>query len=100
MVRLDCGVMDTHKILAITDRYLSCSKEEEISSSSRIAVSLSLISCHANGTPLDLDGLLAANQEDLVRDVEGIVDNINIKTGELENGWLPQYTLKEEACDA
>ena len=42
-------------------------------------------------TPLDLDALLHAPSVDFCHDVYGIVNNINRKTGKLENCFLPRF---------
>lgn len=49
---------------------------------------------HLNGTPLDLDGLLKANDFEFSHDVFGIMEHIDIKTGKLTGGFEPWYALE------
>jgi len=45
---------------------------------------------HANGCPLDLAKLLAADNFDFVHDVFGIRNHIDRRTGKLDNCFLPR----------
>ena len=47
--------------------------------------------CHCNGCPLKLHELLQADDKNFAHDVFGIRNNINRKTGKLENCFLPRY---------
>jgi len=49
-----------------------------------------LIACHLNGCPLDLTRLLHADQKTFVHDLCGIVNNINRRTGALDNCFVPR----------
>ena len=51
--------------------------------------------CHCNGCPLKLQELLDADDFNFAHDVFGIRSNINRKSGELENCFLPRYALPE-----
>lgn len=50
---------------------------------------------HANGMPLDLAGLLAADNENFVHDVFGILRHIDRMTGKLGNCFVPRYASRE-----
>lgn len=43
--------------------------------------------------PLDLSGLLAANNGDFVHDLCGIAENMNRHTHKLENGFVPRFAV-------
>ncbi|MBL0922423.1 MAG: hypothetical protein IBJ10_09895 [Phycisphaerales bacterium] len=61
----------------------------------RKEAAMDLTACHCNGTPLDLDALLAADDFDFAHDLFGIRENINRKTGELDNCFLPRCAHHE-----
>ena len=50
-----------------------------------------LTACHCNGCPLDLEGLLSAEKQDILHDAAGICQNLNLKTGKLENCFWPRF---------
>lgn len=60
----------------------------------RKEAAMDLIACHLNGRPLDLDALLDADDFDFAHDLFGIRENINRKTGELGNCFLPRCAAK------
>lgn len=49
---------------------------------------------HLNGCRLNLAGLAAADQFNLMHDITGIRHNLNRTTGKLENCFLPRYAKK------
>lgn len=53
--------------------------------------SMDIDACHSNGCPLDLRALLAANDGNFGHDVFGIKENIDRKTGQLQNCFWPRY---------
>src|ERR1044072_4676006 len=57
---------------------------------------LSLTACHANGCPLDLDGLISANDTHKAHDIFGIHGHIDHNTGELID-FHARYFLKKAA---
>lgn len=56
---------------------------------------MDVTACHANGNPLDLERLLAAEDFDFAHDVFGIARNINRETGKLENFFVPRFSRPE-----
>lgn len=52
---------------------------------------MDLTACHANGCPLDLDGLLNADGFNFAHDVLGIARHMDRETGKLNNCFLPRY---------
>lgn len=57
-------------------------------------VLMDLTATHANGCPLDLDGLLVASDGDFAHDVFGIRRHINRQTGKLEDFFIPRYAKR------
>lgn len=47
---------------------------------------------HANGNPLRLDALLAADDFNFMHDAFGICRHLNRETGKLENFFSPRYS--------
>ena len=79
-----------HAIAAIIDRWEGlCDQFGE--TCNRMAVSMDLTACHANGCPLDLDGLLAATDGDFGHDVGGIAQHIDRETGKLQDCFSPRF---------
>lgn len=83
---------DTLKILEIA------TKVDELTQTSRgmkridrLQLAMSLTACHYNGCPLDLDGLLTADNFNLLHDAMGIHINVSRETGKLENCFRPRY---------
>ena len=60
-------------------------------------VSMDVTAVHANGNPLDLAGLLAAEPFDFAHDIGGIRRHIDRTTGTLGDCFLPRYTARTEA---
>lgn len=58
---------------------------------------MDLSAAHANGSPLDLQGLLAADDFSFVHDVCGIARHINRETGGLDDFFSPRFSAKAEA---
>lgn len=59
-------------------------------------VVMDLMATHCNGNPLDLQGLLDANDMDLTHDIGGIRRHLDRSTGKLVDFFVPRYTRKEE----
>ena len=52
---------------------------------------------HANGNPLRLADLLAADDFNFAHDAFGIARHLNRTNGQLENCFLPRFTQKQAA---
>lgn len=57
----------------------------------RLTASMDLTACHVNACELDLEGLLAAEDGDLIHDVIGIIVHLDRRTGQLTNSFVPRY---------
>ncbi len=53
---------------------------------------MDITACHANGSPLDLVRLLAADEFNFAHDVLGIRNHIDRQTGELKNCFVPRFS--------
>ena len=58
----------------------------------QMAASMDIDACHNNGNPLKLQELLDADDFNFAHDVFGIRANINRRTGELGNCFVPRYS--------
>ncbi|MFZ2949003.1 MAG: hypothetical protein WA003_05920, partial [Desulfuromonadaceae bacterium] len=56
---------------------------------------IDITATHANGCPLDLDKLLAADDSNFLHDVIGIIRHIDRRNGQLINCFLPRFARKE-----
>lgn len=61
---------------------------------SKATALMDIIACHANGNPLKLAELLAADDGNFGHDVFGIRRHINRETGKLEGCFVPRYSLQ------
>lgn len=48
---------------------------------------MDLMACHANGSPLNLETLLASDERDFSHDVALVVNNVDRRTGKMP-GWF------------
>lgn len=55
---------------------------------------MDISACHANGNPLDLEALLAADDGNFGHDVFGIRRHINRSTGELGDCFVPRFSAR------
>lgn len=62
---------------------------------SKMDTVMDLSACIANGCPLKLAELLAADDFNFAHDVGGIRRHINRTTGKLENCFLPRFAQKQ-----
>lgn len=62
----------------------------------RLGLHMDLVACHANGCPLRLQDLLAADDFNLAHDVFGISRHIDRTTGQLQNFFLPRFSAPSE----
>ena len=66
----------------------------------RMSFRMDIAAVHASN-PLDLKALADAPDFDFAHDICGICDNLNRETGELENCFLPRYSVpKSELKEA
>lgn len=60
-----------------------------------LTLQMDVIACHANGCPLDLARLAAADDFNFVHDVFGINRHIDRKTGRLRDCFLPRFAVPD-----
>lgn len=60
---------------------------------------MDICACHANGCPLRLDDLLAAEDFNFIHDAFGIHNCIDRSTGKLTNHFLPRFAAPQASQD-
>lgn len=95
-VSFDVSDADRRLIRNIIDR--TAAKAKEFGAPiNKMTMIMDLTATHANGCPLRLADLLAADDFNLFHDVFGISRHINRNTGKLENCFLPRFRVKSAA---
>ncbi len=61
-------------------------------------ISMDLIATHANGCPLRLDDMLAADDFNLMHDISGISRHLDRETGALMDHFRPRYSAPLSAA--
>ena len=61
---------------------------------SQIDIQMDIAACHLNGNPLDLHGLLNANNGDFAHDVSGIFEHLDRETGKLMHYFVPRFSRR------
>lgn len=96
---------DRELISAIAKRYIDRAEELRAATPGgvfppidRMSLEMDLAACHSNGTPLDLEKLLAAPNFDFSHDVSGIRQHIDRRTGMLTGCFLPRCAKPEETA--
>lgn len=64
---------------------------------SGLTCSMDITATHANGNPLDLPRLFAADDFDFTHDICGIARHLNRDTGQLENCFSPRFSQRMAA---
>lgn len=61
---------------------------------SRLDIHMDIAAVHANGNPLRLDDLLAADEFNFIHDIAGISRHLDRDTGKLGDGFTPRYSRR------
>lgn len=67
--------------------------QEHGNSAERLSIRMDIAAIHLH-TPLDLEGLLAADDGNFAHDIGGIRRFLDRETGQLTECFLPRFTLK------
>lgn len=78
-------------IASIVERTIKLYEDARAVPPRRMDLTMDITAAHANGCPLDLEGLRDARPADFLHDVSGIMRHINRETGALEGFFLPRY---------
>lgn len=91
-IKFSTSRYEISKIVAIAQRAHAKAKAAGIDYN-YTAILMDLEACHCNGCPLDLDGLLKANDLDFAHDVYGIRRFIDRDTGKLRGIFQPRHAM-------
>lgn len=90
----DCSLQDRHYAERIASRACEEAKARAGAMLDWYLVYMDILTCHCNCCALNLLQLLMSDPNDFQHDVAGIGVNINRKTGQLQNGFVPIFRQK------
>jgi hypothetical protein len=82
---------ESELIMMIAERALAISRSYSIQYSN---IQTDLLACHLNGNPLNLRGLLDADDYNFAHDIFGIRRHLDRNTGELIGGFRPRFSAR------
>ncbi|WP_414462924.1 hypothetical protein [Hyphomicrobium sp. DY-1] len=96
MVRFDVSKREEKLVRRVVTRAVALAADhgEKLD---HLSTTMDLHATIANGCPLDLDRLLAADNFNFLHDVFGISRHLDRETGKLQNHFRPRYAAKEAA---
>ncbi len=95
-VNFNCSKKDSDLIQKIAERYYKENPERGTLEDDKISFIMDITATHCNGTPLDLEKLLAADKFNFYHDIQGIQRHLNRDTGKLMNCFHPRtYAPKD-----
>jgi hypothetical protein len=86
MPNLNVSSKDSVLIVRIARRAKNLNQQVD-----QMNLTMDITAVHANGCPLRLNAMLAASDFDFMRDILGIIKNIDRDTGFLDNGFTPRF---------
>jgi len=91
MINCDLQENDIPVVVAIAKRAVALSEKHGVKIDF-VDTQMDIAATHLNGNPLNLQGLLKADDFNFALDIAGIGQHINRETGELENCFLPRFS--------
>lgn len=82
--------------LNLVGRIVERAEREGLVFGDKMRLEMDLIACNANGTPLDLSGLVESSRLDFAHDLGGIASHINRRTGTLMDCFVPRYAVQNQ----
>jgi hypothetical protein len=90
-ISFECSKKEMSTVDAIVTRAETMYYEATGLSLDRLSAHMDIIACHANGCPLKLSEMLAADDENFGHDFFGIARHVDRTTGKLVGGFLPRF---------
>lgn len=84
---------DQKLIMAIANRAVRLASKYGITYDLMTA-DMDITACHANGQPIDLERMLAADDFNFCHDAFGIRRHLNRETGQLEDCFVPRFATQ------
>jgi len=94
----NCTSEEIELIDKIVTRYINMTasgEDKHLHSNDTLHHTMNVEASHCNGCELDLQSLLDSSDRDFRHDMRGIDQNINRKTGELMNYFVPRCAKKQ-----
>jgi hypothetical protein len=63
----------------------------------RMSATMDLVACNANGTPIDFERLLVADDFNFLHDFCGVARHLDRATGKLSGSFLPRFARRRAA---
>ena len=98
MISFKTSNADRDLIEKIVDRAHKGFEEVAPGRFDRLTITMDITACHANGNPLRLADLLAADDFNFFHDIGGIARYIDRDTGKLTDLFSPRFTARTEAA--
>lgn len=95
-VSFDVSAHDRQTIRQIANRAMAASRKHKLGLR-KLETEMDVMAVHANGTPLDLNKFLDADEFNFAHDLMGIVNTLDRETGQLRNFFLPRCARPESA---
>lgn len=95
MIKFNVTPDETALIASIAERAIALFKDAGIKQT-QMDTCMDLSACIANGCPLKLSELLAADDFNFMHDVAGVRRHLNRTTGLLEDCFLPRFAKRGE----
>lgn len=83
---------DTQRVFDIANRAISVAEENNIKLD-RVRTFIAVGMAHEKN-PLELDSLLKADNLNFIHDLFGILNHIDLNTGEMRDSFLPRFTQR------
>jgi hypothetical protein len=82
---------DGDLIQKIVNRFIELYPEDV---DDRVSLMMDITACHLNGTKLDLEKLLKADDANFAHDVFGIMGHISREDGQIKREFLPRFSCR------
>lgn len=100
MISFKVSKTDQRIIQQIADRATAMASNLETAAYPTVDAMMDITAVHANGCPLRLSELLAAEPFDFSHDVFGVRRHLNRETGQLENFFTPRFAIPQRYSEA
>lgn len=97
MLSFDVSAADSQVILKLARRARALEIHHGGSGRDLMSWTMDFTATHANGNPLRLDELLAADDTNFAHDAFGICRHLDRETGQIGGCFLPRYSQRQDA---
>lgn len=90
-IKYETSAEESRSIDRIVNRVIGIADRQGVNLPDPPHLEMDIVLCHLNACDLRLMDLLNAKDSDFMHDINGIRENLNRQTCQLENGFLPRY---------